>query len=25
MKRIRDDIYSGSQFKRPFTSSRAES
>ncbi|XWS30312.1 hypothetical protein CRYUN_Cryun24cG0106200 [Craigia yunnanensis] len=25
MKRIRDDIYSGSQFKRPFGSSRAES
>ncbi|KAG4151231.1 hypothetical protein ERO13_D04G052000v2 [Gossypium hirsutum] len=25
MKRIREDIYSGSQFKRPFGSSRAES
>ncbi|XP_016672857.2 paired amphipathic helix protein Sin3-like 2 isoform X1 [Gossypium hirsutum] len=25
MKRIRDDIYSGSQFKRPFASSKAES
>ncbi|KAE8717151.1 Paired amphipathic helix protein Sin3-like 1 [Hibiscus syriacus] len=25
MKRARDDIYSGSQFKRPFSSSRAES
>ncbi|XP_022774459.1 paired amphipathic helix protein Sin3-like 2 [Durio zibethinus] len=25
MKRIRDDVYSGSQFKRPFGSSRAES
>ncbi|KAA3455980.1 paired amphipathic helix protein Sin3-like 2 isoform X2 [Gossypium australe] len=25
MKRIRDDIYSGSQFRRPFASSRAES
>ncbi|KAK8534022.1 hypothetical protein V6N12_047422 [Hibiscus sabdariffa] len=25
MKRVRDDIYSGSQFKRPFSSSRAES
>ncbi|XVF58163.1 hypothetical protein PTKIN_Ptkin07bG0041300 [Pterospermum kingtungense] len=25
MKRIRDDVYSGSQFKRPFGSSKAES
>lgn len=25
MKRIRDDVYPGSQFKRPFGSSRGES
>ncbi|XP_039024409.1 paired amphipathic helix protein Sin3-like 2 isoform X2 [Hibiscus syriacus] len=25
MKRVRDDVYSGSQFQRPFSSSRAES